>query len=112
MRSFILLSLLATFLFSCSSDSQEAKDKQHVKIKSKVEKVSKPQKLTLHVYNMGGVPAKDVDELVNNICRFIEDDSKEQMGINARRYYEKYFERRGFMDSIEHKLIKTVESGV
>ncbi len=64
MRSFILLSLLATFLFSCNSDSQKAKDKQLVKIKNIVEKVSKPQKLTLHVYNMGGVPAKDVDELV------------------------------------------------
>ena len=64
MRSFILLSLLATFLFSCSSDSQKAKDKQQVKSKEKIEKVSKPQMLTLHVYNMGGVPAKDVDELV------------------------------------------------
>ena len=64
MRSFILLSLLATFLFSCNSDSQKAKDKQLVKIKNKVEKVSKPQKFTLHVYNMGGVPAKEVDKLV------------------------------------------------
>lgn len=64
MRSFILLSLLATFLFSCNSESQEAKDKQQDKSKDRAERVSKPQPPTLYVYNMGGVPAKDVDELV------------------------------------------------
>lgn len=64
MRSFILLSLLATFLFSCGSESQEAKDKQQVKSKDRAERVSKPHPPTLYVYNMGGVPAKDVDELV------------------------------------------------
>jgi predicted Zn-dependent protease len=64
MRSFILLSLLAMFLFSCNSESQEAKDKQQDKSKDRAERVSKPQTPTLYVYNMGGVPAKDVDELV------------------------------------------------
>lgn len=64
MRSFILLSLLAMFLFSCNSDSQKAKDKQQVKSKDRAERVSKPHPPTLYVYNMGGVPAKDVDELV------------------------------------------------
>ena len=64
MRSFILLSLFVTFLCSCGSDSQKAKDKQQVKSKDRVERVSKPQNPTLNVYNMGGVPAKDVDELV------------------------------------------------
>ena len=64
MRSFILLSLLVTFLSSCGSDSKKAKDKQQVKTINRVENVSKPQKPTLNVYNMGGVPAKDVDELV------------------------------------------------
>ena len=71
MRCFILLSLLATFLFSCSSDSQKAKDKQHVKSKDRVERVSKPQNPTLNVYNMGGVPAKDVDD-----SAYIKDDPK------------------------------------
>lgn len=64
MRNFILLSLLVMFLLSCSSDSQKSKDKQYVKSKDRVEKVSKPQNPTLNVYNMGDVPAKDVDELV------------------------------------------------
>jgi predicted Zn-dependent protease len=64
MRSFILLSLLAMVLFSCNSESQEAKDKQQDKSKDRAERVSKPQTPTLYVYNMGGVPAKDVDELV------------------------------------------------
>ena len=64
MRCFILLSLLAMFLFSCNSESQEAKDKQQDKSKDRAERVSKPQTPTLYVYNMGGVPAKDVDELV------------------------------------------------
>ena len=64
MRSFILLSLLAMFLFSCNSESQEVKDKQQDKSKDRAERVSKPQTPTLYVYNMGGVPAKDVDELV------------------------------------------------
>jgi predicted Zn-dependent protease len=52
------------FLFSCNSESQEAKDKQQDKSKDRAERVSKPQTPTLYVYNMGGVPAKDVDELV------------------------------------------------
>lgn len=73
MRCFILLSLLATFLFSCSSDSQKAKDKQHVKSKDRVERVSKPQSPTLNVYNMGGVPAKDVDELVAELKKVYPD---------------------------------------
>lgn len=64
MRSSILLSLLVMLLFSCGSESQKAKDKQQVKSKDRVERVSKPQNPTLNVYNMGGVPAKDVDELV------------------------------------------------
>ena len=64
MRSSILLSLLVMLLFSCGSESQKAKDKQQVKSKERVERVSKPQNPTLNVYNMGGVPAKDVDELV------------------------------------------------
>jgi PBP1b-binding outer membrane lipoprotein LpoB len=39
MRSFILLSLLAMFLFSCNSESQEAKDKQQDKSKDRAERV-------------------------------------------------------------------------
>ena len=48
--------------------------------------------------------ADDVDELVKNIKLFIESTEKEQMGLNARKFYEEFFARDKFMDELEEEL--------
>ena len=48
--------------------------------------------------------ASDVEGLVENICRFIEDNQKETLAKNARAYYEKFFARQSFMDRFESSL--------
>ena len=48
--------------------------------------------------------AEDSDELVNNIKIFMKADTKQQMGINARTFYEKNFERALFMERLEEEL--------
>ena len=45
--------------------------------------------------------ADDADELVKNIELFMNCDEKELMGLKARAYYDTYFERQKFMDTIE-----------
>lgn len=50
--------------------------------------------------------AEDVDELVKNVCRFMDDEYKEQLGQNARDFYEKYFARQNYMDKLERELQK------
>lgn len=45
--------------------------------------------------------ADDADELVKNIELFMNCDEKERMGLKARAYYDTYFERQKFMDTIE-----------
>lgn len=49
-------------------------------------------------------PADDADELVKNIELFMENVDKNQMGLNSRKFYEKYFERQKFMDKLEEEL--------
>lgn len=44
--------------------------------------------------------ADDSDELVKNIKLFMESTEKEQMGLNARAFYEQYFARDKFMDKL------------
>ena len=44
--------------------------------------------------------ADDADELVKNIELFMNCDEKELMGLKARAYYDTYFERQKFMDTI------------
>ena len=56
--------------------------------------------------------ASDVNELVENICRFIENNEKETLGKNARAYYEKFFARQTFMDRLEIKLNAYLYNGV
>lgn len=48
--------------------------------------------------------ADDVDELVRNIEQFMESSEKEQMGLNARAFYEAFFARAKFMDRLEEEL--------
>lgn len=48
--------------------------------------------------------AESVDELVENVKKFIRSDRKEEMGQNARKYYEENFEEKFFMDKLESKL--------
>lgn len=48
--------------------------------------------------------AEDVDELVGNVKRFVESKDKEQMGKNARLYYEERYIRDRFMDKLEREL--------
>lgn len=50
--------------------------------------------------------AEDVNELAKNIEKFIGNADREQMGLNARRFYEQYFERQRFMDGLEKKLTR------
>lgn len=48
--------------------------------------------------------AESVDELVENIKSFIRSDRREEMGKNARKYYEENFEEKLFMDKLESKF--------
>lgn len=48
--------------------------------------------------------AEDIQELVRNIELFIEYEKKEQLGLNARAFYEKYFARQKYMDKLEYEL--------
>ena len=48
--------------------------------------------------------AESVDELVENIKKFIRSDRREEMGKNARKYYEENFEEKLFMDKLESKF--------
>lgn len=48
--------------------------------------------------------AESVDELVENVKKFIRSDKKEKMGQNARKYYEKNFAEKRFMDKLESKF--------
>ena len=48
--------------------------------------------------------AENVDELVENIKKFIRSDRREEMGKNARKYYEENFEQKLFMDKLESKF--------
>lgn len=48
--------------------------------------------------------ADDADELVRNIKLFMNSTDKEQMGLNARAFYETYFKRQTFMAKLEEEL--------
>lgn len=50
--------------------------------------------------------AEDVDGLVKNIRRFVNETDKQQLGENARSFYEKCFERQKYMDKLEDELRK------
>lgn len=70
MKKFVLL-LSLLILFACSSkesNKQQVVEQAKTGEKDKVKKAS-----TLNVYNMGGVPAKDVDELVATLQRVYPD---------------------------------------
>lgn len=51
--------------------------------------------------------AENMDELVENIRRFVVSKDKEQLGKNARKYYEEHFMRSRFMDKLERELQST-----
>lgn len=48
--------------------------------------------------------AGDVDQFINNIYNFINYDNRKSLGENARAFYESYFERTKFMDTLEKEL--------
>jgi len=48
--------------------------------------------------------AGDVDELVSNILLFMENSAKQEMGMNARKFYEEFFAREKFMDKLEEEF--------
>lgn len=48
--------------------------------------------------------ADDANGLAENIKRFIQSEDRVSMGKNARKYYEKNFEEKLFMDKLEKKL--------
>ena len=50
--------------------------------------------------------AEDVDALVNNIRCFMKETDKQQLGKNARHFYERCFERQKFMEKLEDELRK------
>ena len=49
--------------------------------------------------------AEDVNSLVENVTSFMECDDKKQIGINARLFYERHFERNKYMNELEQKLV-------
>lgn len=48
--------------------------------------------------------AESVDDLVENVKRFIQSEDRVSMGQNARKYYEENFEEKLFMDKLESKF--------
>jgi glycosyltransferase involved in cell wall biosynthesis len=48
--------------------------------------------------------AEDVDALVENIHRFVNSNEKQQMGENAKKFYNTYFSKDKFMDKLEAEL--------
>ena len=48
--------------------------------------------------------ARDAQGLADAVRRFIACENKAQLGANARKYYEKHFERARFMDRFEEEL--------
>lgn len=48
--------------------------------------------------------AENVDELVENVKKFIRSDKREEMGRNARKCYAENFEEKIFMDKLESKF--------
>lgn len=50
--------------------------------------------------------AEDVNLLVKNIEFFIDNKKKEELGENARNYYDKFYSRQQYMDKLEEKLLR------
>ena len=50
--------------------------------------------------------AEDVDGFVDSIYCFMKNEHRDTLGLNARSFYEKYFERQKFMDKMEKELRK------
>ena len=55
-------------------------------------------------------PAENSDELAQNIIRFMESDRKEQMGKNARLFYELNYNKKVFMDNLEKELMASIST--
>lgn len=49
--------------------------------------------------------AEDSNQLADNIRKFMNYTNKEQLGINARKYYEKHFTKNRFMNKLENELM-------
>ena len=53
--------------------------------------------------------ANNPEELADNIKKFImKDTDRNVMGQNARKYYEKYYDQKLFMDKLENELTKEI----
>jgi len=50
-------------------------------------------------------PAEDTQALAENIRKFLCSEYREEMGKNARAFFEKNFHKQLFMDTLEEKLI-------
>lgn len=48
--------------------------------------------------------AEDARMLADNVKRFLSCEDKERLGRNARDFYDRYFEKRSFMDMLEKEL--------
>ncbi len=53
--------------------------------------------------------AENVEELVKNINAFLECPNKEQLGLNARAFYEAHFDKKIFIDRLEEILRQTAQ---
>lgn len=49
-------------------------------------------------------PAEDPQGLADAVRRFLQCEDKQQLGKNARNYYEEHFTRKMFMDRLEQEL--------
>ena len=49
--------------------------------------------------------AEDAQGLADAVRQFVSYDDRQQLGMNARNYYEKNFSRKQFMDRMENELL-------
>ncbi len=55
-------------------------------------------------------PAEDAEGLAQAVREFLRCEDKEQLGKNARAYYEAHFTRERFMDALEQALLAHAQS--
>ncbi|MCQ4701338.1 sugar transferase [[Ruminococcus] gnavus] len=55
--------------------------------------------------------AEDVDDLANQVKRFVslKSEEREKLGVNAREYYNKYFSKETFMDYLERAIKDSIK---
>ena len=55
--------------------------------------------------------AEDINDLANQVKRFVslKSEERENFGVNAREYYNKYFSKETFMDYLERAIKDSIK---